>query len=155
MTALAVIRPDAWNLALFLHILGALVLIGALTLGAVYLAGAWRGNSPALTRAGFLAIFYGAIPGWIVMRGGAQWIASKEHLDGEDIDLTWLNIGFTTADLGFILLIVLTIIGGQMVRRVNRGREPSAIATRISTGLVSLLLIAYLVTVWAMTTKPD
>ena len=40
------------------------------------------------------------------------------------------------------------------MRRMNRGGEPSQIAARIVTGLVSLVLVAYLVAVWAMTTKP-
>ena len=30
MTLLAAIRPDSWNYALFLHVLGAMVLVGAL-----------------------------------------------------------------------------------------------------------------------------
>ena len=37
---------------------------------------------------------------------------------------------------------------------MNRGEKPSAISARIVTGLVSLVLVAYLVAVWAMTTKP-
>ena len=37
---------------------------------------------------------------------------------------------------------------------VSRGRGTSAISARIVTGLVSLVLVAYLVAVWAMTVKP-
>jgi hypothetical protein len=154
MSTLGLIRPHDWDLPLIVHILGAMILVGALTLSAVSLIAAWRTNSGPLTRLGFMSLFYGAIPGWIVMRGGAQWIASKEGLDNDNVDLTWLNIGFSTADMGFALLIIATVIGGLMVRRIRRDGSPSPIPTRIATGLVSLMLIGYLVAVWAMTTKP-
>lgn len=150
----ALLRPDDWKLPLFVHVLGALTLVGALAVSAIALIGAWRSNSGALTRLGFMTIFYGAIPGWIVMRGGAQWIQHKEGLDNDNIDLSWLNIGFTMADLGFVLLIVLTVIGSLMVRRIRRDGSPSPIPTRVATALVSLLLVGYLVAVWAMAAKP-
>jgi len=150
----ALLRPDDWKLPLFVHVLGALTLVGALAVSAIALIGAWRSNSGALTRVGFMTIFYGAIPGWIVMRGGAQWIQHKEGLDNDNIDLSWLNIGFTMADLGFVLLIVLTVIGSLMVRRIRRDGSPSPIPTRVATALVSLLLVGYLVAVWAMAAKP-
>jgi hypothetical protein len=158
MTLLAVIdgahRASDWKVPLFIHILGAMVLVGALTLSAVSLIAAWRNGSPALTRLRMLSVFYGALPGWIVMRGGAQWIAHKEGLDSEGIDLTWLNIGFTTSDIGFVLLIVLLIIGGVAVRRINRRDAVPLLGTRFAAGITAFLLIAYLVTVWAMTVKP-
>src|SRR5262249_34674043 len=150
----ALLRPDDWKLPLFVHVLGALTLVGALAVSAIALIGAWRSNSGALTRLGFMTIFYGAIPRWIVMRGGAQWIQHKEGLDNDNIDLSWLNIGFTMADLGFVLLIVLTVIGSLMVRRIRRDGSPSPIPTRVATALVSLLLVGYLVAVWAMAAKP-
>jgi hypothetical protein len=154
MSALAVIRPHDWTIPLLVHILGAMLLIGALTLSAASLTASWRSGSAALTRLGFMSLFYGAIPGWIVMRAGAAWIANKEGLDNDNIDLTWLNIGFTMADLGFVLLIVSTLIGGLVVRGIRRNATGPWISARIATGLVSLLLIGYLVAVWAMTTKP-
>ena len=47
------------------------------------------------------------------------------------------------------------MIGGIAVRTINRGQGGTPnIATRIATGLVSVFLIACLVAVWAMTTKP-
>jgi hypothetical protein len=154
MSWLGVIRPHDWDLPLIVHILGAMILVGALTLSAVSLIAAWRSNSAALTRLGFMSLFYGAIPGWIVMRGGAAWIANKEGLDNSNIDLSWINIGNSAADGGFLLLIIATVIGGLMVRRIKRDGSASQVPTRIVTGLVSLMLVAYLVAVWAMTTKP-
>jgi len=152
MSALAVIRPDSWFFPLFLHIAGAMVLVGALTLASVYLIASWRSNSVALIRTAYMSLFYAALPGYIVFRVGAEWIADKEGL--ADSDLTWIGIGYGVSDLGALLLIVALVIGGISVRRMNRGGTPSPIAARIVTGLVSLVLIAYLVAVWAMSTKP-
>jgi hypothetical protein len=155
MSVLAVTRPDSWDLPLFVHILGAMILVGALTLSAVSLIAAWRNGSAPLTKLGFMSLFYGAIPGYILMRGGAQWIAHKEGLDNDDVDLSWINIGFSVSDLGFVLLVVALVIGGIKVRRINRGEGGTpSVSARIATGLISVFLIACLVAVWAMTTKP-
>ena len=47
------------------------------------------------------------------------------------------------------LLIIATILGGLAARRASRGGGPS-VSARVATGLVSVLLLAYLVAVWAM-----
>jgi hypothetical protein len=154
VSALAVTRPDSWDLPLFLHILGGMGVVGALTLSLLSLAAAWRTGSEAMTRLGFRALLWGAIPSFIVLRATAQWIANKEGLDDEDVDLTWLNIGFTVTDVGVLLLIIATVLSGLAVRRARRGGAGGSISARVSTGLVSILLVAYLVAVWAMTTKP-
>jgi hypothetical protein len=152
VSVLALIRPDSWFFPLFFHIAGAMVLVGALTLASISLIAAWRSNSAALIRLAYKSLFYGALPGYIVFRIGAEWIASKEHLTNSN--LTWVGIGYGVSDLGALLLIISLVIGGFGVRRINRGGGASAISARIVTGLVSLVLVAYLVAVWAMTTKP-
>jgi hypothetical protein len=153
MSTIALIRPDSWDLPLFVHILGAMILVGALSLSAVSLIAAWRSGSAALTKLGFMTLFYGAIPGYIVMRGGAQWIAHKEGL--EDSDLSWIGIGFSVSDAGFVLLLISLVIGGIAVRRINRGDGGTpSVSARVATGLISVFLLACLVAVWAMTTKP-
>ena len=149
---LAIIRPDSWFFPLFLHIAGGMVLVGALTLASVYLIASWRSGSVALIRSAYMSLFYAALPGYIVFRIGAEWIVDKEGLS--DASLSWIDIGYSVSDVGALLLIISLIIGGISVRRMNKGGTPSPIAARIVTGLVSLLLIAYLVAVWAMTTKP-
>ena len=155
MSVLALVRPDSWDLPLFVHIFGAMLLVGALTLSAVSLIAAWRSGSAPLTKLGFMSLFYGAIPGYIVMRGGAAWIAHKEGLDNDKVDLTWINIGFSVSDIGVVLLIAALVIGGTAVRRINRGGGGTPnIAARIATGLISVFLVACLVAVWAMTVKP-
>jgi hypothetical protein len=146
-------RPDSWDLPLFVHILGAMLLVGGLTLSAISLIAAWRSGSGPLTKLGFMSLFYGALPGYIVMRAGAQWIAHKEGL--EDSDVSWIGIGFGVSDMGFLVLVISLVIGGITVRRINRGEGGTpSVSTRIATGLVSLFLFACLVAVWAMTTKP-
>jgi hypothetical protein len=152
MSALALIRPDNWDLPLFLHIAGAMILVGALTLSAISLIAAWRSGSAALIRLAYKSLFYGALPGYIVLRAGAEWIADKEGLSGSN--LTWIGIGYGVSDTGFLLILISLIVGGISVRKMNRGEQPSRISARIVTGLVSLVLVAYLVAVWAMTVKP-
>jgi hypothetical protein len=153
MTFASVTRPDSWDLPLFVHILGAMILVGGLTLSAISLIAAWRSGSAALTKLGFMSLFYGALPGYVVMRAGAQWIAHKEGL--EDSDVSWIGIGFGVSDMGFVVLVISLIIGGIAVRRIKRGEGGApTVSARIATGLVSLFLVACLVAVWAMTTKP-
>jgi hypothetical protein len=144
----------SWDLPLFVHVLGAMGMVGALTLSLLTLAAAWRTGSEAMTRLGLRALLWGAVPSFIVLRGAAEWIAHKEGLDSEDVDLTWLNIGFTVTDGGLLLLIIATVLSGLALRRARRDGASPSVSARVSTGLVSILLVAYLVAVWAMTTKP-
>ena len=83
MTVLGVIRPDDWNIALFVHILGAMALVGALALVVVALA-------ERDLRLGYRSLLFGVLPGWIVMRGGAEWIASKEKVNDLDPTPSWV-----------------------------------------------------------------
>jgi hypothetical protein len=152
VSVLSVIRPDDTIVPLFLHIAGAMVVVGALTLASVSLIVSWRSGSPALIRTAYMTLFYAALPGYIVFRVGSEWILDKEGL--ADADLAWIDIGYMVSDTGALLLIISLVIGGISVRRMNRGQQPSLIAARIVTGLVSLVLVAYLVAVWAMTAKP-
>ena len=156
--ALATIRPDDWNIALFLHVLSAMVATGGLALALAYLAGAWRDRSAGSLRAGFRALLYGAVPGYIVMRVAAQWIYAKEHLDDLETDPDWIGIGFIVTDAGLLFLAIATIVSGVSSRRALAEGGDAATAgngaVRTTTILVGLLLIAYIVAIWAMTTKP-
>ena len=71
MSTIALIRPHDWAIPLFVHILGAMVLVGALTLAAVSLIASWRSGSARLIRLAYMSLFYGAVPGYIVFRAGA------------------------------------------------------------------------------------
>jgi hypothetical protein len=149
----APIRPDSWDFPLLVHVLGAMLLVGALVLAASALILAWRDGSASLVRLGYRSLLIGALPAWIVMRGTAEWIADKEGLTGDEVP-SWVDIGYSTADGGFLLLLISTLLAGLAVRRARRAEPPGGGFRRVSTVVVSLALVAYLVAIWAMTTKP-
>jgi phosphoglycerol transferase MdoB-like AlkP superfamily enzyme len=149
----APIRPDSWDFPLLVHVLGAMLLVGALVLAASALILAWRDGSASLVRLGYRSLLIGALPAWIVMRGTAEWIADKEGLTGDEVP-SWVDIGYSTADAGFLLLLISTLLAGLAVRRARRVEPPGGGFRRVSTVVVSLALVAYLVAIWAMTTKP-
>jgi hypothetical protein len=146
MTLLAAIRPDDWNFPLFLHVLSAMVLFGAVVLAVVSVGG----NSQAGLRLGFRSLLIGAIPAWIAMRLSAQWIASEENLLDEDVETpAWVDIGFITSEASLLVLIAATVCAGIAARRERGGGLRSATVV-----LVGITIVAYLVAIWAMTTKP-
>jgi hypothetical protein len=95
---LAVIRPDSWNLPLFLHVLGAIVLFGSTaTVAIVGFASRTRDEHAALlSRVGLWTFLLGIVPGWILMRAGAQWIVDKEFPNGANTP-GWVDVGFIRA----------------------------------------------------------
>ena len=95
MSVLAAIRPDSVNLPLFLHVLGAMLLVGALVAVATATVGGWSRAEPersALTRFGLRTILLGVLPAYVLMRVGAQWTeAAADYPDG--FEPSWLGIG--------------------------------------------------------------
>ena len=150
---LAAIRPDAWSFPLLLHVLGAMLLVGALVLAASALILARRDGSAALLRLGYRSLMLGALPAWIVMRGAAEWIADKEGLTGDEVP-SWVDIGYVIAEPSLLVLLIATVLAGLALRRGGSAGNRGDGLSRASTVLVSLLLAAYLVAVWAMTTQP-
>lgn len=149
---LAVVRPDAWNLPLFVHVAGAMVLVGALVAVAAALLVAWRGDTAALTRVGYRTLLLVGLPAYVVMRIGAEWIASKEDVDD---DAAWIGVGYLTADLGLLVLVVTTILVGLAARRLRRAAGGRSVLGRVAAVLTLVLVAAYVVAVWAMTAKPS
>jgi uncharacterized membrane protein len=150
---LAVVRPDSWNLPLFIHIAGAMALVASLVVASYALKIARdRGDQPAAQFA-FRTLLRGTLPAYIVMRVGAQLIASKEHVDKNSPD--WVGIGFGVSDFGALLLIIGLVLTGLIARRAKQGQSVAgATQLRIVSAISGLLLIAYIVAIWAMTTKP-
>jgi hypothetical protein len=153
MSYYAPVRPDSWNLPLFLHVLGATTLVALLAVAVAVLIAAVRagGDRTAAVRLAFRTLLIGAIPAYLVMRVGAEWIADKEHLT--DSDASWIGIGRSVADGGLLILIILNVLAGLAYRRARRGGQPVALL-RWTTGLTLLLILAYAVALWAMATKP-
>ena len=150
--SIAAVRPDSWNFPLLLHVLGAMVLVGLLAGAAVVLALALRSDDRAAAlRLAFRTLLIGAIPAYLVMRVGAEWTLSKENL--EDADFTWVNIGYMVSDIGLLVLIVMTVLTGIASKRARQGGTPSGLV-RWANGLTLLLIVAYGVALWAMSTKP-
>jgi hypothetical protein len=153
----AAIRPDDWNLPLFFHVLGAMVAVGGLILALVYLTAAWRNLSADSLHAGFRALLVWALPGAIVMRVFAQILYSKEGLEDLPTDPAWVGIGFGAGDFGLLFLLIATITawrGSRAARASGPDGRAGAASVRTATVFTSLLLVAYLIAVWAMTAKP-
>jgi hypothetical protein len=130
---LALIRPDDWNLPLFLHVLGATVLFG--TVGVVAVAGfAIRRSTNhqlLLARVAQRTYMLGVIPAYILMRVGAQWIDSKEFPNGNEPG--WVGVGFLVSDAGAILLIIVGILLAVRRQRI-------LLAVPLLTGLYVIAL---------------
>jgi hypothetical protein len=154
MSVLASVRPDDQNLALLLHVFGAMVLVGGLVAGATALGYA-RGEV-RLLRLGYWSLVAVSLPGWVLMRVGAQWIYSEQGWDDlpEGIgEPGWLTIGATIGDLGGVVLLVSLIVGGIGVSRLRAGKGAGLL--RVTLLLTIVLLVAYLIAAWAMSAKPS
>jgi hypothetical protein len=149
------IRPDSWNLPLFVHVAGAMAVMAALFTAVGSLVLAWRASGEqraAITRFGFRTLLYAGIPAYFVMRIGAEWIYSKEY--SGDNDPGWIGIGYGTADLGGILILLATILTGLGMRRLRSGGGGGGMA-KAGTVLATLVVALYVIAIWAMTTKPS
>ena len=148
-SVLADIRPDSFNFPLFLHVLGAMVLFGAVVAAVATLLTPGGGGDPAgLRRFAFRTLLFVGLPAYIVMRIGAEWIYDKEFGDADD-DPGWIGIGYIVADLGLLLFVVALICSGIATRKSNAG------LARAAAIIGALLLVGLLVAVWAMGAKPD
>jgi len=152
-TLLAVSRPTEWNFPLFVHVLGAMILVGGLLTGASTLAFA-RGDARFL-RLGYWTLLAVALPGYVIMRIGAQWIYSKEGWDDlPDAAIpSWIDIGYIVADVGALLVLIALILGGIGVRRLRDGKGTGLL--KAAMVIAWIVLAAALVAVWAMSGKPN
>ena len=153
MSVLAVARPDSWDFPLFLHVLGAMILVGGLVAGASAIGYA-RGEVKFL-RLGYWALLAVSLPGWVLMRVGAEWIYTREGWDDlpEGVDNPgWLDTGRLISDAGGLILLVSLVAGGIGVYRLRAGKGSGLLKATLVLALV--LLAAYVVAVWAMAAKP-
>ena len=152
---LAAIRPDDQSFALLLHLVGAVVVFGALLASATSILLA-RGEV-RLLRVGYFSLLLVGVPGWILMRLAGEWIYRQQHwntLPSELKDQSWLNIGFIVADWGGLLFLISLVLGGVGIHRLRAGKGGTGLLQ--ATMVISLILaLAYVVAVWAMTGKPN
>jgi hypothetical protein len=153
MTPLAIIRPDEWELPLFLHVLGALAMTGALALTAAVLFSAWRSRSAASLRLAMRSLLLGVIPSFLVLRVSAEWLADEEGYADLDEPPAWIDIGYIVGDAGFLPVVVSGVLGWVALRKVRAGGDAPR-AVRIAALLIALALVLNLFALWAMTTKP-
>jgi hypothetical protein len=149
---LAFIRTSDWETPLFFHVLGAMVLVGGMVVVAIALVAAWRGEEGTavpLTRLAYRTLFYVVLPAFVVMRIGAEWTLSKSPFDD---DASWVGIGYLVSDLGGLALLVTLVLAGLGLRRGNiaAGSRSGQVVTLVTLAL----LAAYVLAIWAMTTKP-
>jgi hypothetical protein len=147
---IAAIRPDAWDFPLFLHVAGAMLLVGALVVVVVTMAGALRrgDGTQVLTGLAFRTLLIGVLPAYILMRAGAEWIGSKEDVPG---DVDWIGIGYAVADGGLLLTIIAAVLAWRAARRGAAG--PGGLGRGVLV-LAAVLIVADGVAIWAMAAKP-
>jgi hypothetical protein len=149
----AVIRPDDWDLPLFLHVAGAMLMVGTLLATIVFATAAGRGEGGAAAiQAAYRWLLLGVLPSWILMRVGAQWIASEENL--EDDPPGWVDLGFAISEPMLLLVLAATIVSA-FARRRQRASGDLGSLPRWVAGLGMLLVAMSLVAIWAMVAKPD
>jgi hypothetical protein len=154
VSVIAAIRPDDVNLPLFLHVLGAMLLVGVMLTVAIAFVMSARSepDGARMTRFGLRTMLFAAFPTYLLMRVGAQWTESQEDLP-DDFEATWLDIGYITADLGALLIIASMVLSARGLRRLAADGGVAGQARAV--GIISVvLLVAYLVAVFAMSAKP-
>jgi uncharacterized membrane protein YkgB len=149
------IRPDSWNVPLFVHVAGAMVVTAAVVAAIGALVLAWRATGEhraALTRFAFRTLLFAGIPAWFVMRIGAEWIYSKEY--SGDNDPSWVGIGYAIAEPSGLLILIATILTYLGARRLRSGGGGGGMA-KVATVLATIAVAFFVVAIWAMTTKPS
>jgi hypothetical protein len=151
---LAAIRPDEQSFALLLHLVGATVVFGALLASATSLVLA-RGET-RLIRLGYFSLLFVGLPGLILLRLAGEWLYRLQNWDElpDDDRPAWLNIGFVVADWGGLLFVVALVLGGVGVYRLREGKGGTGLL-KATMVIALILIVAYVVAVWAMTGKPN
>ena len=145
---IALVRPDSWNLPLFLHVLGATLTFGTTATVAIL---AFAGRSAVSERAlwlrglAFKIGFFVLVPAWILLRIPAQLIDNKEFPHHEP---GWVGVGYPVTE-GGALLVILMLVLGWISRRKRQSR-----AAAVVPWLATLFLVALGVAWFAMSAKP-
>jgi hypothetical protein len=151
---LAIVRPDEWNLPLLVHVFGAMMLVGALTTAVLFGYASWRREATtAYGRLTFRTLLYVALPAWIVMRVGAQWVYSREGWEGTS-EPFWLGVGWITAEGGGLFLLIAIVLAGLGSGRLAATRGRAVGLSRAATVLATIVLVVNVFTAWAMSGKP-
>ena len=151
----AAIRPDDQSFALLLHLVGATVTFGALLTSATSIALA-RGDT-RLLRLGYFSLLLVGLPGLILLRVAGGWLYRLQNWDDlpDQVDEPmWLGIGFIVADWGGLLFLLALGLGGAGIYRLRNGKGGAGLL-KATMVIALILIVAYVVAVWAMTGKPN
>jgi hypothetical protein len=132
---------------LFLHILGAMTLFGAILAAVITSVVAWRRPDLALLRRATFWALVSAVPAYVVFRIAAQIIYSDEKDAFGGKDPTWIGIGFAISDAGLLLLLLSLGLAYWW----KRGGKP--IAGRLVACLTAVYLVLLGVAWFAMSAK--
>ena len=151
MSILAAFRPDSWNFPLLVHIVGVVLFVGGVVTAAALLGYA-RGDT-RLLRLGYWTLLALALPGYIVLRIGGEWMNSKDN----DLTPVW------TSPPGSNRLhrrrprrtAPARLAHHRRHRRVPAARRQGLRLLKTTLALSVVLIAAGLVAVWAMAGKPN
>jgi hypothetical protein len=101
-----------------------------------------------LRRFAFRILLLAAVPAYIVMRVFAQIIHDRE-LGKNAKDPDWVGIGFIVSDAGAVILIATCVLAWRATKKEQGGG-----LARAALILTGVMLVAYIVAMWAMTAKP-
>lgn len=134
------------ELQLFLHVLGATVLFGAIaTLGVLGLASRRVTEQGLLAKAALIATIAVGVPAWVVMLTFGSWTKAKEGLPGT---IGWIRTPNAIAFAGMIVLLAAAGISYSWLRRPAGAWQP-AVLSAIAAGYMLALGVAW----WMMTAK--
>jgi hypothetical protein len=147
---LAVLQHGSGRLPLFVHLLGAFATFGGVATVAIAGFAARRREGAQgllLRRVAWRTLLFVVVPGFIALRGGAQWIQDKEFPHKAP---GWTDVGFFVTEVGGIaVLLPLLVTSFLAARREAVSRLGLAVPV-----LASIYVAALAVAVWAMTAKP-
>ncbi len=145
----ALIRPDSWNLPLFVHVLGAMILFGGTATVAIVGFAARRRTEHAelLARVALKTFLFAGHP-QLDRDAGRRGLDRGQGIP-ERHEPGWLEVGFTVSEGGALLLIALGILAWVSVRRHGVGRAAVAVPV-----LAGIYVVALGIAWWAMSAKP-
>ena len=155
----AILRPSDWEWVLLLHLAGVFLLVGGILVVALAAAVAHRAEvateAAILRRIAFRTLLAIALPGYVAMRVGGQWLESKEEGQLFTGDPAWIGIGYVVTDVGALILIALIVLAWLSQRRAARGDATRSWMANAVLALAPIYLAALGIAWWAMTAKPD
>ena len=145
-----ILQGPSGELPLYVHLLGAMATFGGIaTVALVGFAARRRPpeQSAMLRRVAWWTLLFVVIPGFIALRGGAQWIQDKEFPHDAP---GWTDVGFFVTEVGGVLILLPLLITGFLAAR----RETVSRLGVVVPALATIYLAALAVALWAMTAKP-